>query len=72
VEHVARMGEMRNAQRISAGKSELKRPCRRFRRRWGDNIIKDVREIGWQVVEVIHLAQDRDQWRALVNKVVKL
>jgi len=32
----------------------------------------DLREIGWEGVDWIHLARDRDQWRALVNRVVKL
>jgi hypothetical protein len=32
-----------------------------------DNIKMDLREIGWDGVEWIDLAQDRDQWRALVN-----
>jgi hypothetical protein len=37
------------------------------RRRWKDNIKMDPREIGWGAMNWIHLAQDRDQWRALVN-----
>jgi hypothetical protein len=37
-----------------------------------DNIRMDLREIGWKVVEWIHLAQDRDQWRALVNTLMNL
>jgi len=32
----------------------------------------DLREIGWEGVDWIHLDQDRDQWRALVNTVMKL
>jgi hypothetical protein len=32
----------------------------------------DLREIGWEVVDWIHLAEDRDQWRALVNTVMDL
>jgi hypothetical protein len=32
----------------------------------------DLREIRWEVLEWIHLIQDRDQWRALVNMVIKL
>jgi hypothetical protein len=32
----------------------------------------DLREIGWDGIDWIDLAQDRDQWRALVNKVIKL
>jgi hypothetical protein len=31
-----------------------------------------LRETGWEVVEWIHLVQDRDQWRALVNTVMSL
>jgi hypothetical protein len=37
-----------------------------------DNIIMDVKEIEWSVMDWIYLAQDRDQWRALVNKIMKL
>jgi hypothetical protein len=46
--HVARMGETRNAYRIFVGKPEEKRPLGKPRRRWVDNIKKDLREImGW-------------------------
>jgi hypothetical protein len=37
------------------------------RRRWEDNIKMDLREIGWEGVDWLHLAQDRDQWRAVVS-----
>jgi hypothetical protein len=37
------------------------------RRRWEDNNRMDLRETGWDGVDWIHLAQDRDQWRVLVN-----
>jgi hypothetical protein len=70
--HVAKMGEKRNAYRILVGKPEEKRPLGRPRRRWEDNIIMDVREIGWGGMDWIDLAQDRDQWRALVNTVMNL
>jgi hypothetical protein len=42
------------------------------RRRWLDNIKMDLREIGWGGVDWIELAQDRYQWRALVNTVMNL
>jgi hypothetical protein len=70
--HVARIGEKRNAYRISVGKLEGKRPLGRPRRRWKDNIRMDLREIGWGGMDWIDLAQDRDQWRALVNTVMNL
>jgi hypothetical protein len=31
----------------------------------------DLREIGWGGMDWINLAQDRDQWRALVNTAMK-
>jgi hypothetical protein len=62
------MGENRNAYRILVGMPEGKRPLGRPRRMWVDNIKMDLREIGWDGMDWIDMAQDRDQWRALVNK----
>jgi hypothetical protein len=70
--HVARMGEKRKAYRLLVGKPERKRPLGRTRRRWVDNIRKDLGEVGWGDVDWIDLAQDRDNWRALVNAVMNL
>jgi hypothetical protein len=70
--HVARMGERRNAYRTLVGKPEGKRPLGRPRRTWVDNIKMDLREIGWGGMDWIDLAQDRDQWRALVNTLMNL
>jgi hypothetical protein len=53
-------------------KVEGKRPVGRPRRRWEDNIKIYLREIGWDGMDWIDLAQDRDQWRALVNTVMNL
>jgi hypothetical protein len=65
-------GEKRNAYRILVGNPEGKRPLGRSRRRWEDNIKLDLREMGWGVMDWIDVAQDRDEWRALVNTVMNL
>jgi hypothetical protein len=65
-------GETRNAYRILVGKPEGKRPQGKPKRRWMDNIKMDLREIEWDGMDWIDLAQDRDQWRALVNTVMNL
>jgi hypothetical protein len=54
------------------GKPEGKRTLGRPRRRREDNIKIDFREIKWGGMDWIDLAQDRDQWRALVNTVMNL
>jgi hypothetical protein len=54
------------------GKPEKKRPLGRPRHRWVDNIKMDLREIGWNGVDWIDMAQYRYQWRALVNTVLNL
>jgi hypothetical protein len=64
--HIARMGEKKNVYRILMGKPEGKRPLGR-RCRWVDNIKMDLREREWDSMDWIGVAQDRDQWRALVN-----
>jgi hypothetical protein len=60
-------GGEENAYRILVGKPEGKSPLGIPRHRWEDNIKMDLGEIGWGVVDWIDLAQDRDQWRALMN-----
>jgi hypothetical protein len=52
---------------IIYSKPEGKRLLGRPRRRWVDNIKVDLREIGWGGMDWIDLAQDRDNWRALVK-----
>jgi hypothetical protein len=66
------MGEKRNACRILVGMPERKRSLGRPNRKWVDNIKMDLREIGWDGMHWIDLAQNRDQWRALVNTVINL
>jgi hypothetical protein len=66
------MGETRNVYRILVGKPEGKRPLGRSTCRWVDNIKMELRQIGWDGRDWIELAQDRDQWRALVNTIMNL
>jgi hypothetical protein len=54
------------------GKPEGKRLLGGRKRWWVYNIKMDLREIGWCGVDGIDLAQDRDQWKALVNTVMNL
>jgi hypothetical protein len=58
--HVASMEEKMNAYRILVGKPEGKSPLGRLRRRWVNNNKMDLREIEWDGIDWIHLAQDRD------------
>jgi hypothetical protein len=70
--HVACIGKMRNAYKILVRKPEGKRPFRRPRHRWEDNIGMDLGEIGWEGLNWIHLTQDRGQWWVLVNVIMNL
>jgi len=65
--HVARMEEWRGVYRVLVGKPEGKRPLERPRRRWNDNIKKDLKQVECGGMDWIELAQDRDRWRALVH-----
>ena len=47
-----------------------KRPLRRPRRRWGV-IIKYLKEIGWEGVDCVYVAQDSGKWRAVLTTVRK-
>jgi hypothetical protein len=68
----ARNGEKGKANRILMWRPEGKRPLGRPRRRWVDDAKLDLREIGWDDMDWIHLAYDREQWRAFVNTVINL
>jgi hypothetical protein len=54
------------------GKPEGKRPLGRPRHRWVDNIKIDLRAIGWDGVDWIDLAHDRDEWNALLKTKMNL
>ena len=66
------MEQSRNAYRVLVGKPERQRPLGRPRRRWGDNIKMDLREVGCDPGEWMDLAEDRDRWRAYVRAVMNL
>ena len=70
--HVARMGEERGVYRVLVGKLEGKRPLGRPRRRWVDNIMTDLQEMGCGYMDWIGLTQDRDRWRTLVSAVMNV
>jgi hypothetical protein len=66
------MGRVCSTNRISVGEPEGKKPLGRPRPRWVDNIKIDLRETGWYGMDWVDLAQNRDQWRVLVNTVMNL
>jgi hypothetical protein len=70
--HVAHMGNKRNTYRVLERNSKGKRPQRRPRSRWEDNIKIELKEIGWGVMDWIHLDHVRNQWRTLVKTAMKL
>ena len=69
---MACMGERRGVHRFLVGKPEGKRPLRRPRRKWEDNIKTDLQEEGGGCGDWMELVQDRERWRALVSTVRNL
>ena len=69
---MARMEDGRGVYRVLVRKPEGKRPLGRLRRRWKDNIMIDLQEVGCGVMDWIEVAQNRDRWRALVKAVMNL
>ena len=67
---MARTEEGRGVHKVLVGKPEGKRPLRRTRRRWEDNIKMDLQEVGRDSGDWMELAQDRDSWRALMSTVM--
>jgi hypothetical protein len=59
VGNVARMGKEKGVYRVLVGNPEGKRPLERPRRRWEDNIMMDLQEVGCGGMDRIGLAQDR-------------
>jgi len=71
VGHVARMGDRKGENSVLVGKPEGKIPLGRPRRGREYNIKMDFQDVVWGM-DWIHLAQDRDRYRALVNAVMNL
>jgi hypothetical protein len=70
--HVSRVEDMRNAYNILVGKPAGKRPVGRPSLRWEDNIRMELKELQLEGVDWMHLAQDKDKWRTLVNMKMNL
>jgi hypothetical protein len=70
--HVECNRQMRNGYKILVRKPEKKRPFRRPRHKWEDNIRMDLRDIRWEGVDWIHMVLDKDQCQAVVNTVMNL
>ena len=68
---MARMEEGKGVHKVLVGKPGGKRPLERPRRRWEDNIKMDLEEVGSGCGDWLELAQDRDRWRALVERLQK-
>jgi hypothetical protein len=66
------MVEGRGVYRVLVGRPKGKRPLRRRRRRWENNIKMDLKETGIDGANWIQLAQDRVQCQAFVNTVINL
>jgi hypothetical protein len=62
---------MRSTHKYLFGKSEGKRVCLGGILRWEDSINSNLREVEYEGVDWINLAQERNQWQALVNTVMK-
>jgi hypothetical protein len=65
------MMEVRNTYKILDRKPKGNGPLERRKCRWEDNIKVDLKEIWYVCVDWIHLAKDRNQWRAVVNTAIK-
>jgi hypothetical protein len=56
--------------RVLVRKPEGNRTLGRPRRRWENNVMMNLQEVGCEGMDWIGLAQDRDRWWALVNAVM--
>jgi len=66
------MGEVKNAYKILIGEPRRKRPHGGHSWRSEDNVRLDLREMGWQGVDWIHLARGRDHFKGAMNTAMNL
>jgi hypothetical protein len=66
------MRQKRNTLEGFGGRVRRRETAKKPRRECEDNVKMDLREIAWNFADWIHLAHDRNQWRAIVNTVMKL
>jgi hypothetical protein len=66
------MGERRDVYGILVRRPEGRRPLGKPWRRWEDNTKMDLREVEWEGMDWIELAEDRNTWQALLNVVMNL
>jgi hypothetical protein len=69
---VVRVKKRRGSYRVLVRKSKGRRPLGRYRRRRKSNIKMDLREVEWEGMVWIDLAQDKSNGWALVNAVMNL
>jgi hypothetical protein len=61
-------GKKGSAYKVLVGNPEVQTPLGRPRHRWEGNIKMDLKEIGWEDMDWMYFAPDRDQWRAHVDR----
>jgi hypothetical protein len=66
------MGEMNNSHKILVGKPEGAKPLERSRHGWEDDVRMNLRKIGLEGTDWIHLTQDKTLWQTFVNTVMNL
>jgi hypothetical protein len=71
-EYVARLRDMGNMYKTLVEKHEGRRLLGRPSRRWEDNIKMELTEMGFEAADWIHLAQDMNKWRDLMNTVMNI
>jgi len=69
---VARTGDRRRADKVLVERPDGNRTFGKSVSRWEDNSKLDLKDVGWESIGWIDLAQDRDRWRTLVNAVMNL